>query len=159
VTGRIEQDGAVVTVRVGLGAAEIRNRRRLRMPIPQTIDLTALLDTGAEVSCIDTDAVAGLGLPYRAMANANLPALGGFQPAVFSAAALTIVHPDGNPHSDLVVSDIELMEVALAPLGYSALIGRDVLGLCKFHYNDPRANSRRVLTPADPHGARVAASG
>lgn len=132
-----EFDGALVAVRVGVSRQELLRLRSARQPIPQPADFTALIDTGAQVTCIDPAALRGLGLTLYGITPVNVPAVGGLSGAVQYAASLTLVHPSGNPTDDFVIPDLPLTEVNLGPLGYQLLIGRDVLVLCSFHLDGP----------------------
>lgn len=83
-----------------------------------------------------------LSLPFAGAALANLPAHGGFTVAPKSHAGLTIVHPTGRPNADLVLTDVVVLELSLAAIGYQAMIDRDILSRCRFLYNGPRNRYR-----------------
>jgi hypothetical protein len=87
---------------------------------------------------LDTSLVQTLGLPVDGITLANLPAGGGWTPAAKHDAAVTILHSSGDPHLNLVVTDLIVVELSLSTLGYEVLIGRDVLARCRFLYNGPR---------------------
>lgn len=132
-----EFDGATVAVRVGVSRQELVRLRTARRPIPHPADLTALIDTGAQMTCIDPAATRRLGLALYGVTPVNVPAAGGLTGAVQYAASLTVVHPSGNSADDFVVPDLPLTEVNLSVLGYDILIGRDVLVLCALHLDGP----------------------
>jgi hypothetical protein len=136
-TGILQPEGALVAVEVGLSQAEVRRLRKASRPIPAAVSLRALLDTGAECSCVDPQAVATLALPLKSFGLANIPALGGLAPITQNDASLTIVHPSGDSRLNLVIDALPLAEVPLAALGYEVLIGRDVLARCRFMYDGP----------------------
>src|SRR5262245_40825774 len=98
-------DGALVDVRVGLSRLEVRRLRNAGRPGPAPVPVRALLDTGAECTCMDLQALAPLALPLRGVTLANAPALGGFSGAAQYDAGLTVVHPSGNPGDNWVVTD------------------------------------------------------
>jgi hypothetical protein len=98
------------------------------------VDAQALLDTGAEITCIDGVLVEQLGLPLAQLALANVPALGGIRVGAHYHASLTVVHPSGARGRDLVLQNLLILEMSLSGLGYQALIGRDVLDRCDFLY-------------------------
>jgi hypothetical protein len=52
-------------------------------------------------------------------------------------ASLTVVHPSGNVGDNLVLRHLSVLDLQLGPLGYQALIGRDVLAACRFSYDGP----------------------
>jgi hypothetical protein len=141
-SGLLEPEGALVAVAVGLSRSEVQRLRNAARPIPAPVSLRALLDTGAECSCVDPQAVATLALPLANIGLANIPAVGGLTPTAEYEASLTIVHPATDPRLNLVIGGILLAEVPLAPLGYEVLIGRDVLERCRFLYNGPGGRFR-----------------
>jgi hypothetical protein len=102
----------------------------------------ALVDTGAEITCIDATLIQKLGLPFAGMVTANLPAHGGVTYGVLHDAGLTVLHPSGNAARNLVVPNQSVLELSLAPLGHELCIGRDVLARCQFLYDGPRNRFR-----------------
>jgi hypothetical protein len=132
----------MVAVEVGLSRAEVLRLRHAARPIPAAVSLRALLDTGADCSCVDPRAMATLILPVQNIRLANIPAVGGLAPITQLDAGLTIVHPSGDPQSNLVIADLTLAEVPLAALGYEVLIGRDVLRKCRLLYDGPGGRFR-----------------
>ncbi|HYH68506.1 MAG TPA: hypothetical protein VD866_27690, partial [Urbifossiella sp.] len=98
--GWTPQDGAVVSVLIGVGKGERTRLRKANSPIPQPKAIIALIDTGAEVSCIDPSVVPGLGLASKGFTLANLPAGGGLSATVEHSATVRIPHPSGDPRDD-----------------------------------------------------------
>ncbi len=136
-SGIIDGDGALVDVQFGWSATAVKRLRARMSPIPQPVSARALLDTGAEVTCLDTSRVRILKVPVRGPTLANIPAAGGLTLRPQHDTALTIVHPSGNAGDHLLISDLLIMEVPLAALGFQALLGRDVLARCRFIFNGP----------------------
>lgn len=143
-TNVLASDGALVDVQIGFSATQTQRLRSALRPIPQPISTRALLDTGAEATGVDQALIQALGLPTRGSVLANLPAHGGLTFGFLYDAALTIVHPSANYHLDLVIHDLAVLELPLAPLGYQVVVGRDVLALCRLLYNGPRHRFRLV---------------
>lgn len=56
----LQVDGAIVDVQISLSRQEVNRLRQAGSPIPQPISLRGLLDTGADVSCVDPAALQGL---------------------------------------------------------------------------------------------------
>ncbi len=135
VTGTIEADGALVEVLFGWSATATKQMRIHLHPIPQAMSARALLDTGAEITCLAPALIQALGLPARGFTPANVPAIGGLTFSQQHDTTLTILHPSGNASDHLIVSDLVVVEIQLTVLGYQALIGRDVLGKCRFLYD------------------------
>jgi hypothetical protein len=109
--------------------------RQSYRPVPPALGARALVDTGAEITCVDELLVQQLGLPLAQLALANIPALGGLRVGTHYHAGMVVEHPSGN---SLMVPDILILEVSLAGLGYQVLIGRDVLARCDFIYSGRR---------------------
>jgi hypothetical protein len=136
--GVLQPEGALVDVQVGWSAGQARRLRQIQRPVPTPLDARSLLDTGAEITCIDGVLVQQLGLPLAQLALANVPALGGLRAGAHYHASLVVVHPSGDPGQALVLQNLLVLEVPLAGLGYQALIGRDVLDRCDFLYSGRR---------------------
>ena len=136
--GRLHADGAFVEVQVNWSAVQARQLRQAHRPVPPALDARALVDTGAEVTCVDAVLIQQLGLPLAQLALANIPALGGLRVGAHYHGGMTIVHPSGAPGASLTVADLLILEVPLGGLGYQVLIGRDVLTRCDFLYRGRR---------------------
>jgi hypothetical protein len=122
-------------VQVSWSAAQAHQLRQAYRPVPPALDARALVDTGAEITCVDGLLIQHLGLPLAQLALANIPALGGLRLGSHYHAGLVVVHPSD---VSLVVPNLVILEVPLAGLGYQALIGRDLLARCEFLYNGRR---------------------
>jgi hypothetical protein len=128
----IEPLGALVDVELGWAKARARAARLAGQPIPPPVQVRALIDTGAETSCLDTTYVRQLGLPFGGLSLANLPASGGTQFAPEHDASLTVLHPSGQRANNSTWTWEH-------SAGYQALLGRDVLAWCRLLYDGPGA--------------------
>src|SRR5262249_19421286 len=99
-TAPLVAEGALVPVLIGVSAASVQALRAGLHPIPQPVAVNALLDTGAEITGIDTSIVQQLGLPSSGPILANLPAHGGLTIGHLHRAGLTVVHPSGSPRDN-----------------------------------------------------------
>ena len=61
--GILQAEGALVDAHVGWSASQAHSLRQARQPVPPALDVRALLDTGAEITCVDIVLVQQLGLP------------------------------------------------------------------------------------------------
>lgn len=136
--GVLQPDGAVVDVQVCWSAGQVRQLRQAHRPVPPALDARALVDTGAEITCMDSALVHQLDLPLAHLALANVPAIGGLRVGAQYHAGMVVVHPSGAPGMDLVVQNLLILEVPLVGLGYQALIGRDLLARCDFLFGGRR---------------------
>ena len=126
----IYPSGALVDVLIGFAAADIQERRRRGQPVPAPSPARALIDPGAEISCVDSHVLAPLvahGLLPERYVFANLPFAGGTAPAPLYLIAMALVHPSGNQRANLILRSLPVLEQPLNQLGYEALLGRDVL--------------------------------
>jgi hypothetical protein len=71
--GSLQAEGALVDVRMSWSASQARSLRLAHQPVPPPLDTRALLDTGAEITYVDTSLVQQLGLPLAQVALANVP--------------------------------------------------------------------------------------
>jgi hypothetical protein len=137
-TGALTAEGAIVSVMVGLSGSASQALRAGLRPVAPPVSTRAILDSGAEMTCVDPSIIQVLGLPFGGTVLVNLPAHGGMTLGILHDVSLTVVHPSGRARDDLVVRNPTVLEVALASLGYDVLIGRDVLAICRFLYHGPR---------------------
>ncbi|HEY5330686.1 MAG TPA: retropepsin-like aspartic protease [Acidobacteriaceae bacterium] len=104
------------------------------MPVPLNVEIRALIDTGASGTCIDPSVIEQLGIPATGSTLVCTPTTG-TRPAMVSQYDISIVIPAGNQPA-FVFPNLAVMESKLlGAIGYHALIGRDVLEHCIFHYN------------------------
>lgn len=137
--------GARVRVRVSIDRNSLVQLRQSGQAIPQPVDVDALLDPGAERTCIDPAVVARVGLPLYAFAFTAAPGTGQAAVPLFGnvgvntshTAGITILHPSGHASPSYAVPNLIVQALALRPLGFDALIGRDVLAGCVLVYDGP----------------------
>jgi hypothetical protein len=134
----VQREGALVDVQIGISAVDALALRQAGRPVPPPITAKALIDTGADVTCVDDQALAPLitlGLTPTRHVLTNLPATGGMNFASEFAVSLTILHPSRRPKWHFQIRNQPIVEHPLASLGYQALLGRDVLSRCVLIYD------------------------
>lgn len=134
VTGQIESGGAIIDVLVDVGSQRRRLLKKNNIPIPPSVHVRALIDTGANVS----------GFAPRVFVALNIPPVG----------KMPVLTPSTSPNTPHIcdVYDVSLSVVANGrPVSFSdsrvvaadgwapdegieALIGRDILNQCFFQY-------------------------
>lgn len=132
--------GPLVDVELTLPAAALLALRAAGTPIPPPVPAVALIDTGADVTVLDPALLAPLvaaGLRVSRAHLVNAPAAGGLAPALEYRVGLTVAPVAGRPRSGLALRTFPVVERPLGPLGYQALLGRDVLDLVAFFYDGP----------------------
>ncbi|GEM_PF-474833 len=128
--------GALVETEIGLCSTKVQGIRHALRPVPSTFRCRALLDTGAERTCVDEAVCQALQLDYQGMALVNIPSQQvGLAFGVKHDVDLTILHPSGNARHHLIVRDLAVIELALNNFDFQVLIGRDVLAHCRFLYD------------------------
>jgi|SRR5208337_2536095 len=136
----VDAQGALIDILLTLAGPDLLALRQKGAPLPQPVAARAVIDTGADVTCLDSKLIVPLiasGLPPGKFLLTNLPATGGLRPSMEYSVGLTIVHPSGRTRSNLVLRNQPVVEQALGSLGYDALIGRDVLDRCLLIYDGP----------------------
>ena len=126
-------DGMLVELRVGFSLPAVGTLRRAGQVVPQPITVTALLDTGSDVSCIEPTSIATLvnaGLVTKRYIFVNVPHAGGLAPVREFDVSLAIIHPDHVSSRDFTLRNHPVFERALGAMRFDALIGRDVLSKC-----------------------------
>ena len=105
-------------------------------PLPAPQRITALLDTGASCTNIDPSVLTALNLPPTGTALVHTPSTGNAPVTVdqydigLAIFAATTHHPPLHlPTVPVIASEL------LQSQGFHALIGRDILSQCIFHYN------------------------
>ena len=132
-TDALLPDGALVTVEIGYSAVDARQLRMALRPVPPGVAVQALIDSGADMSAVDSTALAGWGLPVQVFVQANVPGAG-LRYFRQREVSLTILHPSG---LNLRLGNLTVVEMPLGAMAFQALIGRDVLALCRFLYDGP----------------------
>jgi hypothetical protein len=138
ISGPITQDGAVVSVLVGV--SEVRRQRLLStgLPVPPPTPVLAVIDTGSFSTGFRPELLQALGLrPFR-----RIPIL---TPSTRPDAphmcdqynvSLTLVAGTSQRYFPRVIA---IASEDFGEHGVQALIGRDVLNLCVFSYFGPHA--------------------
>jgi hypothetical protein len=128
-------NGPFVRVEVGVSQPHRLKLFAARRPIPQSLSLTALIDTGAGLTCIDPKVIRRLQIqPKGGLRPVNAPGLGGLTFPQTYEVGVTILHPSGNPADHLIIPNTDVADVSLGVLSIDVLLGRDVLALCDFNY-------------------------
>ena len=130
-TRQVAPNGSLLLVaHVGPSQAKIHALRAAGQPIPTSMQVQALVDTGASCTCVDPSVLASLGLTPTGSATVNTPSTG-LQPVSadqFDISLTIITAPNMVP---LVYSTIPVVQSELLVVqGFHMLLGRDVLRSC-----------------------------
>jgi hypothetical protein len=135
----IQPDGALIEVGIGLSSQDAQAQRQAGKPLPPASLVLALIDTGAEVSAVDSAVLTpfySLGIqPSRFV----FVSAGGTGTSLFPEYPVTLTigtSPDGK-RAGLTLRSQAMLAQDLASLGYQAIIGRDILSRCLLIYDGP----------------------
>lgn len=129
------QDGPIIRLRVALPRTMMIARQQAGFVTAAPVEVDALIDTGAEATCIDTPIITQLGLPATTGTLANVPSLGGIAGSVMDSAGLTLLHHSNKRTHHLDISAVPVMGLNLSTFGVKAILGRDVLAYCVLIYD------------------------
>ena len=132
----LEPEGAVIAIIVGLSNATVRGLRSQHQPIPQPFECRALLDCGADTTCVDSRLIEAMNIPHSGFTFANVPSLQeGTTLETMHDLSLTILHPSQDPRDFLLLRNWRVMELPSGSLDYQVLIGRDILAKTQFVFD------------------------
>jgi len=139
----LQPDGALVQVHLGLSTVARQALWKQSKAVPPAIQKIGLLDTGAEGTAIDTQAVLSqlqqMGVQRTNFGLTNTPALGGLAGSVSWMIDFVIIPPwQGRARpafAPLVRRNLPVEDLNIGRLGYDVLIGRDVLNSCRFDFD------------------------
>ena len=132
----LETEGAVIAILVGLSDATVRGLRSQLQPIPQALECRALLDSGADITCVDSRLIESMNILHSGFSFANVPSLQeGTTLESLHDLSLAILHPSHDPRDFFVLRNWRVMELPLRSLDYQVLIGRDILVRTQFVFD------------------------
>jgi hypothetical protein len=134
VNGQIESGGAIIDVLVGVSTQRRRLLKKNNRPIPDSVHVRALIDTGANVSGFAPRVFRELGTPPVAKQPVITPSTLPGSPHLcdvydVSLSVVANARPISFGDSKVVAADCWLPGE-----GIEALIGRDILNQCFFQY-------------------------
>lgn len=135
-TLQLSPQGPLLTAYIGASQARHAALTSANMPIPNLVQIQALIDTGASCTCIDPSVLQSLNLSPTGVVTVNTPSTG-TQPHVAQQYDVSIAIPGSLPtHIPLIVNNVPVVAAQLlVAQGFQALIGRDILAQCLFTYN------------------------
>lgn len=135
-TLQLSPQGPLLLAFIGVSQARHAALTAANQPIPNAVQIQALVDTGASCTCIDPSVLQSLALTPTGIVTMNTPSTG-TQPHTTQQYDVSIIIPGGLPtHIPLVVGNVPVVASQLAAAqGFQGLIGRDILAQCLFTYN------------------------
>ncbi|OAI46133.1 hypothetical protein AYO44_11895 [Planctomycetaceae bacterium SCGC AG-212-F19] len=139
----LSPQGAVLDILLALSAGEVKRLRHALQPIPQSLAMQALVDTGASHTSVDSHAFQSFGLPAMKVILVSTASTGSTPlPREQYEVSLTILHPTGDPRLHIVLDPLIVTHADLLPAQIPALIGCDLLNRWVFNYDGPRQQFR-----------------
>jgi len=132
---QVDPIGLMVLAYVGVSHARRTALTSAGQATPNLVQIQAMIDTGASCTCIDPSVLKQLSLTPTGSSPLNTPSTG-HQPATADQYDVSIIIPGAtiaSPH--LTYNTIAVLETVLLPMGFHALIGRDILQGCLLTYN------------------------
>ncbi len=135
-TRQVAQNGGLIVVAyIGVSQARRSALQASKQAVPDPIVIQALIDTGASCTCVDPSVLQGLSLSPTGSSPVNTPSTGS-QPMIADQYDVSLFIPAATGQSLLVHHTIPVLKAELlAPQGFHALIGRDVLQGCLLMYD------------------------
>lgn len=131
----VSPDCLAVEVSVGLSRPHVQALRAAGRAVPQPLPLRALIDTGTKLTSVVDASVAPLGL--LPVGHMMVNTANGQVIVNRYAISLTVLDPAGLPAQNLVRSNLGVLGMANAPVGFDVMIGMDLLRDCLLHVNGP----------------------
>jgi hypothetical protein len=135
-TLQITQEGALLTAFIGVSQSRRAALQQAGQPVPNAVQVRALVDTGASITAVDPSVLHQLSLAPTGSTTVNTPSTGS-QPMVADQYDVSLTVPAAAVHQvPLYVNTLPVIcAEILASQGFHALIGRDVLAQCVLSYN------------------------
>jgi hypothetical protein len=127
------QSGPVVNAIVTIGARQRSSLMAAGLPVPPAVAARFLIDTGANMSCIDTGLIGRFSLQPTASASVHTPGSGGS--AIVRYQYEVSLYIPLSATTGCNVPDIDMLEVSIRDQGLDGLIGRDVIDQWTCIYN------------------------
>lgn len=128
--------GMVLPVAVGLPLATLQHLRQTGQPIPASVEVQGLIDSGSDIGIISPDLVQHFGLmPIRGMLTTTTI---GSQSVSIYEISMVLMGPAGLAGPTLVRAGIYVMgSPTPLPQQLDMLIGQDILRTCVLHSDGP----------------------
>ncbi len=132
----IESQGPMFNAIVGVSAPLRSALIEANQPIPNSIPVRALIDTGASCTCVDPSILQRLNLTSKGDIPVSTPTTKGTPVAVSQYDVSIAVPPANSGQPTLTFGTIPVACIELIDhQGFHVLIGRDILSHCLFVYN------------------------
>jgi hypothetical protein len=133
--GQLTDDGAIVDLLVGVTDSRRALLEKHHFPVPERSRIAAQIDTGSKFSAIDGSVFQQLGIGPHERVLVRTPVSAEREPEAFSVYAVSLSLPSGDGW-EWFLHQVEVIGCFFAAdEGIKAMLGRDVLTGCIFHYD------------------------
>lgn len=126
------QLGPTIQVLIGLNSLEEKRRHDAKEAIAPAVAVTALIDTGAAGSCLDTTIIKQLGITPTGDGSMLTPSTGSTPSKCDQYTIGMAIMKNNIPYS---LPMLPVLETDIVGHGIQMLIGRDVLRMCLLVYD------------------------
>src|SRR5258708_6516737 len=136
--GSIEVDGPAVQLWVNMSSPRAAILRASNLPIPASVLIRGIIDTGASGTVIDEAIIQGLGLTPTGSVPIHTPSTGStpVQRNLYDVSLWYSVTSSAHP----ITGAIAVIGTDFTAHNIQALIGRDLLSKCSLMYNGPQSS-------------------
>jgi hypothetical protein len=131
-TTALTPEGPVLTLVIGVSKPRADALLAAGLPVPSSVQIRALIDTGASSTCVEDGALQSLSLVPSGAISITTPSTGS-NPVTCNQydVGVFVVHPV----IALGLDTMPIIECQALGGGIQALLGRDFLALCLFVYD------------------------
>ena len=129
---QINPSGALINLSIGVSVSRASALKNASQPIPNSILVQGLIDTGASGVCIDPTLTQLLSLQPTGTSEMLTPSTGN-TPQITPVYDISIKIPHAGTSLDF--DSVPAMESVLLNQGFHVLIGRDILSKCLLIYD------------------------
>jgi hypothetical protein len=109
--------------------------KKAGLPIPQPINGTFLIDTGASGTCVDPALIQPLNIPPSGSVQVQTPSTEGTPHQCDQYDVMLFIPGATQNAQGYLIEAVPILETHLASQGIDGLLGRDVLDTCTLIYN------------------------
>jgi hypothetical protein len=131
-----DPDGFILDVMVGLTGKDTVALQAAGQPVPRPVMLRGAIDSGSDVTCVNSQILKQLGLSFAARTSSQT--VGGSIPANLFEVSFSNPCIGKLPAALLVLDHLQVMELVQTLQGIDVLVGRDVLRQVLFISDGPR---------------------
>ena len=136
INGQIGTDGPIIEIFVGLSMPRVQAIQAAGLQAPTPILARALIDTGASGTVVDKRVIQNLGIAPTGSVPMHTPSTGSTPQICYQYdVSIWFFQPQMQPQYHLMAMTIPVVEADFSAQTIQALVGRDILERCLFHYN------------------------